>query len=476
VRQLRRFPALLGIIATLSSCGGGSTTGGGAAIAPTTPTTPTTSTCSLRSRQDSAFTAINEWYLFPETLPASLDPSPYTTVTAYIDALTATARAQSKDRFFTYITSIAEENAFINSGSSAGFGVRLSTDSAAQRVFIAEAFEGAPAFAVGIDRGTEITAIGDTPTTMRLVTEIFAASGSAGITNALGPSTPGTTRTLRIVNAGVTSDVTVSKADYSLPPVSSRYGAKVLTDGTRKIGYLNLRTFIATANPQLTAAFANFKAQGINEFIIDVRYNGGGLVSTAELFGDLLGGGRTTSDVFSNTTFRASKSSNNEIKRFAPRAESVSPSKIAFITTGSSASASELIANAMIPFLGNNIAIVGSNSYGKPVGQIALDRAACDDRMRVVAFATLNAAGNGGYYTGLASTMPNACRAADDITKPLGDPNEASVKGALDFLAGRSCTPIIASGGQSAQSVREQNKMLTPDTPTAAQRDVPGLF
>ena len=83
----------------------------------------------------------------------------------------APARAQSRDRFFTFATSIAEEIALINSGSSAGFGIRLFYDTTANRVFVTEAFEGANGLAAGIDRGTEITAIG----TMSL------ASGSLGM-------------------------------------------------------------------------------------------------------------------------------------------------------------------------------------------------------------------------------------------------------------------------------------------------------
>ncbi len=48
-----------------------------------------------------------------------------TTCQNYLDARVAPARAQSRDRFFTFATSIAEENALINSGASAGFGIRL---------------------------------------------------------------------------------------------------------------------------------------------------------------------------------------------------------------------------------------------------------------------------------------------------------------------------------------------------------------
>src|SRR3546814_16172914 len=63
-------------------------------------------------------------------------------------------------RFFTYITSIAEEKAFFANGSSAGFGVLMAYDGVNQRIIIAEAYEGAPAFAAGIDRGTAIVGIG----------------------------------------------------------------------------------------------------------------------------------------------------------------------------------------------------------------------------------------------------------------------------------------------------------------------------
>src|SRR6476620_6204294 len=144
----QRVTAALALIILLCGCGGG---GGTGQTASTQTTTSTGSTCSLRDRQDWAFAQLREWYLFPETLPASLDPTPYATVEDYIDALTATARAQHRDRFFTFITSIAQENAFFSSGSSAGFGIRLSYDTAARRVFVNEAFEGAPALAAGID-------------------------------------------------------------------------------------------------------------------------------------------------------------------------------------------------------------------------------------------------------------------------------------------------------------------------------------
>ena len=474
--------AVFALLAMLSACGGDS--GGGSTATSsggsTGSTTTTTSGCSLAERQNWAFATLNEWYLFPETLPTALDPAPYATVDSYIDALTATARSQRRDRFFTYLTSIATENAFISSGSSAGFGIRLSYDTTANRVFINEAFEGAPALAAGIDRGDEILAIGTSTNSLRNVGDILVAEGTAGITNALGPSTAGTARTLKLGGTGGARTLTFSKADYSLTPVSSRYGSRVIVDGTRRVGYLNLRTFISTADPALRTAFDSFRSQGITSFIIDFRYNGGGLVSTAELMGDLLGGNRTTSDVFDAITYRPSKANNNSTKRFAPQPQSVSPVKIAFIGTGATASASELVINGFVPFYGANAALIGTNTYGKPVGQVAIDRAACDDRLRVIAFSLRNGANSDAYYDGLATAVGATCKAADDLSKPLGDAQEASVRSALDYLGGVACTPIAGGPGTTSTGQRELKlpamELITPDAPTPAQHDVPGLF
>lgn len=480
----RRLATALSVVALLAGCSssGGSSassSGGSTATTPTPSPSPTSGTCTLRARQDWAFAQLKEWYLFPETLPATLDPTPYSTVSDYIDALTATARSQNRDRFFTFITTISGENAFFNAGASAGFGVRLAYDSA-NRLFVVESFEGAPALAAGIDRGAQIVAIGTTTSNLQTVASLLASGGGSAVTNALGPNTAGTVRVLQIADAAGTRTVTVTKTDFSLTPVSSRYGTQIINDNGRRVGYINLRTFISTADQQLRDAFANFRAQGITDVIIDFRYNGGGLVSTAELIGDLLGRNRSTSEVFSFTTFRPEKSSSNSTRNFATVAQSIAPTRIAFIGTSSTASASELVINSMIPYLRSNVALIGTNTFGKPVGQIALDQSACDDRLRVVAFATQNANRRGDYYTGLASVVEASCQAPDDFTRPLGDPQEASTRAALNYLAGQSCTPVTASTGLGAQGatgtlVRDQ-QLVTPAHPDPMQREVPGAF
>lgn len=461
------------LAALITACGGG---GGGSSGGSVTP--PATS-CTATARKQWTLDVMREWYLYPELLPATVNLDLYAGPQELIDALTATARAQGKDRYFSYLTSIVEENAYYASGSTAGFGIRLRYDTVNRKLFVMESFEGAPALNAGIDRGDEIVSIGTSAADDRLVSDLYASGGSAAVADALGPSTAGVSRYLEVSRNAVTRGVTLTKTDYSLTPVSSRYGARIIDDGGRRVGYLNLRTFISTADARLREEFLKFRNAGISEFIIDLRYNGGGLVSIGQLMGDLLGGNRSSGQIFSQITYRPEKSSNNSTKYFAAQPEAVSPVKLAFVTTGATASASELVINGFIPYFTSNLALVGANTYGKPVGQVAFDRSACDDRLRVIAFSTRNAAGSDNYFNGLASTVGASCAAGDDITHAMGDALEGSTRQALDFLAGRACTAITAdaAAGLAKPGLPElAEELLMPARPTPAQRQVPGLF
>jgi C-terminal processing protease CtpA/Prc len=489
VGKHRKFPASVALLAMLSACGGGGGGGdggappsGGPVAGPPPAASPPSgpAPCSLRDRQDWVLTQLQEWYLFPELLATNVDPESFTTVQAYIDALVAPARAQNKDRIFSYVVSLSEHDALLNSGSSGGFGFRLSTDAGAGRVFVSESFEGTPALNANIDRGTEILAIGTNATDLVSVSSIISSQGPSGVTNALGPSTIGLSRLFRLRDPnGATRDVILTRANYTVDPVSNRYGALIIDDNGKKVGCLNFRTFIgAPAETDLRAAFAQFRAQGITEVIVDLRYNGGGLVNTALLLSNLLMGNRSAPAVILNRTYRASKSNLNAAHVFSPQPQSISATKIAFIGTGSTASSSEIVMNAALPYLGPNAALIGSNTFGKPVGQAYLNRPACDDRLIALAFAFKNANNQGDYFNGLASNFQSTCRADDDFLRPLGDPQETMIRTALDFLAGRKCTPI-GSGGATAQSVSAgagERDLLTAAQPNALQRELPGSF
>ena len=467
----------LAMVLALSGCGGG---GDGSASGPTvvspspTPTpTPTSSTCSLASRQAWARDVLEEWYLFPDLLAQNVRASDYSDVQRYVDALVAPAREESKDRGFTYLTSIEEENAYYESGSTAGIGALLVSDETG-RLLVREAYENAPAYAAGMDRGTEILAIGTTSSNLVDV----AAMDYDTLVESLGPSESGVSRLFRFraVNGtggyGPAQTRTVTKAEYDIQPLSPRYGSTIVDTGIGRYGYINLRTFIEPAEQQLRDAFADFGAQGIDKVIVDVRYNGGGLIRTSQVLSELLNAGHVGEE-YSTLELRPSKASQNDTYYFRRQDGAIDAVKVAFIGTRNSASASEMIMNAQIPYSGENTALIGENTYGKPVGQYAFDLEECDDRLRAVTFRTVNAAGNADYYTGMASTMPNACLAYDELTDMLGNPAEGMTRAAASFLERGYCQPLVA-GTQGTKSLGK--RVIMPRNPTIAQIEMPGLF
>lgn len=417
--------AAVACCALLVACGGGGGGGGNA--------------CSAAGQKDFVLEVAREWYLFPELLPATVDPGAYPDAAALLDALTATARAQGKDRFFSYLTTPAADTSFLQEGEFVGFGFRTRIEG--DRLFLTDVFEASPAAEGGLARGAEITHV-DSGSGFVPMATILATDPE--LEQAFGPSTAGVQRGLRIaVPGGATSDVVLTKRVVTIAPVPAG-GVAILalpSNPAVPVGYVNLRTFVSTAEAPLRAAFQQFRDRGIDYVIVDLRYNGGGLVSVANLVGDLHAGGRAAGDVWSFQRFNPGKSGSDVMRLFAQQPQSIAPVRIAFITTGSTASASELVVNGMKPWV--EVAIVGEDTFGKPVGQSAFDLAGCDLRLRLVSFRITNADGEGDYYDGLASTLPFACAAGDELTAAPGSPGEDSTAAALEWLGTGACGQVM---------------------------------
>jgi len=218
-----------------------------------------------------------------------------------------------------------------------------------------------------------------------------------------------------------------------------------------------------------------FRALGLRDFIVDLRYNGGGLLATAELVNNLLGGARSSQDVQMRTVHNTRKTSENDAIRFRPGTQSVQPVRIAFLTTGATASASEINVNSMAPWI--EVAIVGENTLGKPVGQYAFDLSGCDDRLRLVTFKTVNSLGAGDYYEGLAGSVPFACAAEDTLAAPLGSEAEGMVAAALGWLRTGACPAVMPVATARSKTARadEAERYPLPRQPAPAQWWLPGI-
>lgn len=191
--------------------------------------------------------------------------------------------------------------------------------------------------------------------------------------------------------------------------------------------------------------------------IIDLRYNGGGLVSVAEVLASLLAGPVNVDMEFSTTIFNSAHVMENKTTVFQMEANALPLSKIVFITSEGSASASELVINGLKPYFSDTaLAQVGSPTYGKPVGQFGFDFCNNDFRLRAVTFKSINADDEGDYFNGLSVDCP----AADDLLNPLGDANEASLAEALAFVETGACS-IAAAPGFTISSAKARARPVT---------------
>jgi C-terminal processing protease CtpA/Prc len=461
---LRRLPVLFvaGALAVLAGCGGGGDGG------------DSPGACSEPVLKQFVLAATREWYLFDDLLPASVNTSSFDSAAGLLDHLTATAREQGKDRYFSYLTTRTAENSLLGEGQYVGFGFRTRTDPV-NRPFVIEVYEASPAAAGGLQRGDEIVAV-DSGSGYVPVSQLLA--GGSTISDALGPASEGVRRGLRLLRDGATHDVALTKQTVTIDPVSNAYGALVMPlPGTAEVvGYLNLRTYIRTADAQLSDAFAQFRDRNIRYYIVDLRYNGGGLVDTSELLNNLLGGARSSSDVQMRFVHNARKAAaEDETRRFSPAPESVAPVRVAFLTTGATASASEININSMTPWI--EVAIVGEDTLGKPVGQYAFDLEGCEDRLRLVAFKTVNALGEGDFYDGLAGRVPFFCAAADSVGEPFGSTSEDMTAAALEWLRTGAC-PVVTSSElarSKAGTAGTAERYPRPRQPSAAQWWLPGI-
>lgn len=454
-------------------------------------TTVVAADCSQARLKQAVLDTARQWYLFPETLPASIDPAAYPSVGAFLDALTAQARAEGKDRFFSGTTSIATENLLLQ-GTTAGFGFTLLERAAPAGVAVAQVFAGSPAADAGFARGDELLAIGSSEATLQPIAQVLASSG--GLDEAIGPSTAGVVRALRWRTlAGAERTATLTKRSFDLDAVPSA-NLRVLAraDGS-KVGHLTFRSFVAdpvgsnqVANLQaLRDAFARFRAEGVRDVIIDLRYNGGGLVSIAQLLLDLLAGDRAGQVAF-ETRYNAQQSARNEFTRLAGQPQTIPALRVAFVVTERTASASELVVNSMLPYA--RVAIIGTRTFGKPVGQLAFDISACDFRLRLVAFKSVNRDGNGEYFQGLpypafSAAGGSACAASDDLTRQPGDPQEAMTAAALGWLGsasgscpGAAISAIPATATAEAGSALELREAAPRGSGDPLRDYLPGTF
>ena len=427
---MRKFIAILSAV-MLAACSSDNDSSG----------EPPVAACSLEGQKQFVLDNMRAWYFWNDLLPAQVDTSQFATpedllafLTTFSPDITPDDGIDNPVDRFSFINTAAADQAFFGEGRFEGFGFS-SRFVAENDLRLTRVFFDSPANRAGLARGQQIIALNG-----RTIAEIQAAEG----VNAVFDLSP-LDFTMRPVggNPDGSDDftATITQDIVTIDPVPQ---ARVITDpdGVRPpVGYMELATFISTADAQMDAVFADFRAQGVNDVILDLRYNGGGLVSTSELLGDFLGGDVAENLVYSKTVFNELRASaNNFTEFFERRANSMSLVRLVVIASRSTASASELVINGMDPHV--EVVIVGDDTFGKPVGQVGLEF--CEKILRPTAFQTLNANDFGDYFFGL----PVDCTAPDDLDVAVGADDDPNIEAALTYLDTGGCPAAAIPGSQ----------------------------
>ncbi len=369
------------------------------------------------------------WYRhLPDTSP-SLYPSPE----AYLEA----ARYRPLDTTFSFISDRVADTAFFSDSQFVGFGLATQVLDGAIRV--ADVFEGSPADQAGLERGDTLLGVNG-----RDAAAILAAGGVGA---AFGPSQIGFVADVVFLDrGGARREARMVEALVTIPTVSAVQAYDV---GGERAGYLLFRNFVGPSAAALDAAFERLRALGATRLVLDLRYNGGGLVSVAQHLASLIGGSRLNGKVMLQFVHNDKHGDLDTVYRFEDPPQALGARSLVVIATRATASASELIVNSLRPFM--NVIVVGDATFGKPVGQYGYDF--CDKVLHPVAFALRNALGKGDYYSGI----PADCGAPDDLGHLVGDPAEASLAEALHFVATGSC-----SGPAAVRSSVRAPRLRTP--------------
>ncbi len=388
-----------------------------AAFAQTPPTSCTTTSQNLWVRDQ-----MNTYYYWYQFMPPGVNAANFASPEAYLEAV----RYRPIDTSFSFITSAATSDAFYSDSQFVGYGFGNQTEATAIRVL--QVYDDSPAAEAGLSRGDRIVTVNGQSVAS------LVSNGTIG--SAFGASEVGIVSTIEWDTVGGEhKSARMVKRLVTIPTVSL---TRVVDVDGRRVGYLFFRNFVTPSTAALSDAFAALKAAGANELVLDLRYNGGGLVDVAVHLASLIGGSRTAGQVMLNYVHNDKIGPQlNKTTRFTNPDNALNLQRLVAITTRSSASASELVINSLRPYI--PVTIVGDSTYGKPVGQYGLRF--CDKMLYPVAFSIKNVNLEGDYFEGLQVD----CVAPDDYLHQLGDAAESSFAEALSYLRTGSCSARAAA-------------------------------
>lgn len=401
----------------------------------------------------------NDQYLWYNEIPTNVHVANYTSAVDYFNVLKTTALTPSgvpKDHFhFTYST--AEWEALNTEGKETGYGITWSYGSTTvPRTWrIADVEPGSPAAVAGLKRGDTLLAIDAID-----FVNVNDKAGVDKITAGLYPKTGGESHQFRVSRGGADVNAQMVSAVVASDPVKN---AKVLDTQDGKVGYLTFNDHNAVSEKRLIDTFTMLKGAGVKDLVLDLRYNGGGLLEIASELAYMIAGpdvaGKTFDQlVYNDKTapqapflFRSTASGFQSPNPVTPglALPALGLKRVTILTSADTCSASEAVINGLRG-VDVQVNLIGGQTCGKPYGFYPLEN--CGTTYFSINFKGANAKGFGDFADGFAPT----CAASDDLSHALGDPAEGMLAAALAYRSTNSCPTAssTASAGVAARALR----------------------
>lgn len=317
---------------------------------------------------------------------------------------------------------------------------------------------------------------------------------------AMFPETAGvTTRFVLLDVDGTLRSVSLTSQDLSRRPVNR---TRVINTPTGDVGYILFNTFSPfTSERDITDAMQDMRTAGVSDLVLDLRYNGGGLLAVASQLSYMIAGdGRTRNRVFERTRFNAGAGNRNPVTGetndpmpflstgvgFSVAPGSPLPTldlpRVFVLTSTSTCSASEAVINGLRG-IGVEVIQIGNTTCGKPFGFYPTDN--CGETYYTIQFQGVNDVGFGDYADGfIPQNSPEAfgvrqpgCQISrDDLQHELGDPAEAQLAAALAYRqTPGTCpadSPAVADTRQSSAGAARRSGGPSLDLPEKSIMEV----
>jgi carboxyl-terminal processing protease len=382
-------------------------------------TTDTTPTADLR---DSVYYYSEQFYLWTDNLPKYdvFKPLSYATPSDVMNKLRTYSpfvNAKYQDRWSFVIDKKTWDDVVSGSNLDAGMEYKYA---AFDDLRVKLAHSQSPAGKAGVKRGWKVLKINNVDGTSANETALKTELNKASQTF-IFQKTDGTQQTL-------TLNAAAYKADYVINP-------KVFTVNGNNVGYFNFDSFLGEAIGNQTAqttlneldkVFADFKSKNVTELVLDLRYNGGGYGLVSSYLGNLIAPSSAVGKVFVQSVHNNNNTKYNKTTKFETLTNGLKLSRVSIITTSGTASASEELINGLKPVM--TVKLIGSVSHGKPVGYYGFP--VMGNYVFPVAIKNVNSVGFSDFFEGFTPDKTQT----DDLTRDFGDPEEACLKTALNYI------------------------------------------